>query len=307
MTLVSRVLAVAGLVLVGWAVVTEYGAVLHGHPAYAIILAITAVGSILILWHNRDGGPSRGPIRFLAAIVLRVLMVLWLLAIWWLRPFTAEEPALSAMRSDASVTVSESATRIELRPAEPATTGVVFQPGAKVEARAYAAVLRPLAEAGSPVVIVKQPLSIAFLALGAFGDVRSAEPGVARWIIGGHSLGGTVAAIQADQHDSDDSAAAAGLLLFASYPAQDISDSLDAAVLSISGTRDGLATPSDIEASKPRLPAGAEFVAIEGAVHSQFGDYGPQPGDGEPSIGHDEARERISAESVALVERIARR
>ncbi len=108
-----------------------------------------------------------------------------------------------------------------------------------MEARAYAAVLRPIAEAGHVVVIVKQPLGIGFLALGAFGDAREAQPEVSRWIAGGHSLGGTVASIDADRHDSDASAPAAGLLLFASYPATDIS-ALEAAVLSISGTRDAL-------------------------------------------------------------------
>ncbi len=66
-----------------------------------------------------------------------------------------------------------------------------------------------------------------------------------------------------------------------------------------------MATPDDIEASADDLPADSEFVAIEGAVHSQFGDYGPQAGDGQPTISHDEAREQISKESVAFVDRIA--
>jgi pimeloyl-ACP methyl ester carboxylesterase len=300
-TLISRVLAIAGLVLSGWALVTESGAVIHGHPAYAILLAITVAGSIFILWHNRDGGPSRGPVRFVAAIVVRVLMVGWLFAIWWLRPFTAEEPALSAMQSDQAVTVTESIASIVMQPADPESTGVVFQPGAKVEARAYAAVLRPLAEAGFPVVLVKQPLGIGFLALGGFSDAREALPEVDRWVVGGHSLGGTVASIEADQHDEDATAPAAGLLLFASYPGSDISSSLDATVLSLSGTRDALATPADIRESRADLPKGARFVAIEGAAHSQFGDYGPQPGDGQPTISHDAARSRISKESVTFV------
>lgn len=304
MTVISRLLAIAGLVLAGWALVTESGAVIHGHPAYAILLAITVAGSIFILWHNRDGGPSRGPIRFVFAVVLRVLMVGWLFAIWWLRPFTAEEPALSAMLSDQDVTVTESATAVVMQPGDPEQTGVVFQPGAKVEARAYAAVLRPLAEAGHPVVIVKQPLGIAFLALGGLGDARDALPDVDRWIVGGHSLGGTVASIEADQHDEDGSAPAVGLLLYASYPGTDIGSSLAADVLSISGTSDALATPADIEDSRANLPQGARFVAITGAVHSQFGDYGPQPGDGQPAISHDAARSRISHESVSFVTRL---
>ena len=53
------------------------------------------------------------------------------------------------MDSDAAVTVTESATQIVMTPTgEVSSTGVFFQPGAKVDARAYAAVLRPLAEAG---------------------------------------------------------------------------------------------------------------------------------------------------------------
>ncbi len=305
MTWISRVLAVAGLVLVGWALVTQLGAVVHGHPAYAIVLAVTAAGSLLILWRNRDGGPRRGPLRFVAAMLLRVLMVGWLAAVWWLCPFTAQEPAIGAMESGGGVTVTESATRIVLEPEQPSKTGVVFQPGAKVEARAYAAVLRPLAQAGHLVVIVKQPLGIGFLAIPAFADVRDAYPSINRWVVGGHSLGGTVASIQADRADTGERRVV-GLLLYASYPGSDISGSLTAQVLSISGTLDGLATPSDIDASKLNLPQGARFVAIQGAVHSQFGDYGPQPGDGQPTISHDKARARISKESVTFVDTLTK-
>jgi pimeloyl-ACP methyl ester carboxylesterase len=235
---------------------------------------------------------------------LTVGAVGWLALVWWLQPFTAQEPAQAAMQSDESATVTESATRIVLEPAgQGSTTSVFFQPGAKVEARAYAAVLRPLAEAGYRVVIVKQPLGIAFLSLGAFDSVRSDFPGAESWVLGGHSLGGTVAAMQAEAADSDAQAPARGLLLYASYPAGDMRDSLSAAVLSISGTNDGLATPADIEASKPNLPEDTEFTPIEGAVHAYFGDYGPQPGDGQPTISHDDARAQISEASVGFVSR----
>jgi pimeloyl-ACP methyl ester carboxylesterase len=56
--------------------------------------------------------------------------------------------------------------------------------------RAYAAVLRPLADAGYTVVIPKQPLGIAFLATGAFESTRDAHPDIDSWVVGGHSLGG---------------------------------------------------------------------------------------------------------------------
>jgi dienelactone hydrolase len=96
-----------------------------------------------------------------------------------------------------------------------------------------------------------------------------------------------------------------GLLLHASYPASDISGVRGVSVLSVSGTNDGLATPADIEASKANLPADARFTAIDGAVHSFFGDYGPQPGDGVPTISHDEARTQISNASVEFAAGVA--
>ncbi len=72
-------------------------------------------------------------------------------------------------------------------------------------------------------------------------------------------------------------------------------------MLSVSGSNDRLATPSDIEASKANLPAGSTFTVIQGAVHAYFGDYGPQPGDGVPTISHDDARQQISDASVEFV------
>jgi pimeloyl-ACP methyl ester carboxylesterase len=306
MAWVSRVLAVLGFLLVGWALVTAGPAVVHGHPAYPILLVLVVVGSLwALLLHRTQRDPVRGW-RRVGSIALALGAVAGLMVVIYARPFTAQEPALAAMESDASVSVSESATRLVLMPTTGASaTGVFFQPGAKVEARAYAAVLRPLAEAGHPVVIVKQPLTIAFLALGAFDSAQADFPQIESWVLGGHSLGGTVASIQADGNDEDAQGPARGLLLHASYPGSDISGTLSGQVLSVSGTNDGLATPADIEASRDTLPGGARFEVIEGAVHSFFGDYGPQPGDGEPTISHDEARTQISNASVEFVAQVA--
>jgi hypothetical protein len=301
-----RLLAVLGIVVVAWALLTQAPAVVHGHWAYAVLLGLTVVGSVWALWLHRRARPIPGGWRRLGAVALVVGATGWLAAAVYFRPFSAEEPALAAMESDGAVEVIESSTRIVLEPVSaPSSTAVLFQPGARVEARAYAAVLRPLAEAGHRVVIVKQPLGIAFLATGALDAAREAQPDAAAWVVGGHSLGGTVAAIQADDADEDATAPVTGLLLHASYPASDMSDSLQAQALSVSGTNDGLATPADIEASRADLPADARFEAIEGAVHAFFGDYGPQGGDGEPTISHDEARTRISNASVAFVAEVA--
>jgi hypothetical protein len=301
-----RALAALGLAIVLWALVTSFGAVVHGHPAYAVLLLVTVVGSAFALWRHRARAPWVTGWRRFGSVLLVVGAVIWLAAVAWLRPHSAEEPALAAMRSDGTVRVQESATRIVLKPTGTVSpTGVIFQPGAKVEARAYAAVLRPLAEAGYQVVIVKQPLAIAFLALGAVGDVQDDYPSITSWIVGGHSLGGTVAAMEADDHDSDATSPVRGLLLYASYPASDISDSLTASVLSISGSNDGLATPEKIQRSQQDLPAASRFTVVDGGIHAFFGDYGSQSGDGTPTISHDDARRQIIEASVAFVDEVA--
>ncbi len=301
-----RVVAALALVAVGWVCLTAWAPVVHGNPAYPVLLALTVLGALGALWRARRPHARPGTWRLLGRGLLLVLSVGWVAAMVWLRPFAAVQPALAAMRSDAAVTVTESATRILLAPAagaQPASpVGVFFQPGARVDARAYAAVLRPLAEAGHPVVIAKQPLGIAFLALSAFDGARSAQPEVQRWVVGGHSLGGTVAAIQADAADADRVAPAVGLLLYASYPAGDVRGSLTTAVESVSGSNDGLATPAKIEASRVDLPADTTFTVIEGGTHAQFGSYGAQPGDGIPTISDEQARTLISEASLRFVD-----
>jgi len=294
--------AVGALLVVVWALATAWGAVVHGHPAYAVLLGLTVLGAVLV--GRRALGPPRArtALRWFTGVLLLALGIAWVTLVAWLRPFTAVEAALSAMEPDSAVEVSETATTIVLQPTGAGSgTAVFFQPGARVDSRAYAAVLRPLAEAGHTVVIAKQPLGIAFLAVGAFDDARTRHPQPERWVVGGHSLGGTVASLEADAADSDAIAPAVGLLLLASYPASDLSTSLTAAVESVSGTEDGLATPDDIEASRADLPPDAQFTVVEGASHAQFGDYGPQPGDGTPTISDDEAREQVSLAAAAFV------
>lgn len=69
-------------------------------------------------------------------------------------------------------------------------------------------------------------------------------------------------------------------------------------VLSLSGSEDGLSTPEKIADARDQLPADADMVEIDGASHASFGDYGPQDGDGTPSI----SREQIHAEVTRLTE-----
>ena len=101
-------------------------------------------------------------------------------------------------------------------------------------------------------VIVDMPLNLAVLNPGAADKVMAAYPEIQHWAIGGHSLGGAMAANYAVNHPEQ----VQGLVLWAAYPAS--SDDLSSSnlrVVSIFGSLDGLATGEKIEASRPLLPA----------------------------------------------------
>jgi pimeloyl-ACP methyl ester carboxylesterase len=217
-------------------------------------------------------------VRVLAIVVgLLVAGVVGIL-IWSQVGVMAAEPApLAEVRADADILITDDPAAIVLAPTDGATeVGLVFIPGAKVDPWAYAAKLSGVvAEDGITVVITKPTLNLAFFDLRPLDAFTALAPDVDTWMVGGHSLGG----VRACQLASD----ADALVLFASYCATDLADS-GLPVLSIGGSEDGLSTPEKIAAARDLLPADAELVEIDGAGHASFGDYGPQAGDGEPTI-----------------------
>jgi hypothetical protein len=302
---VTRIVAIVGVIISAGAAFATGPMLIHGHPAYVVVLAATLVVSVIVAVRSWSLAAPRNPVRLGRRVLQAVLIVMSALviaAVVWLVPSSAEDPALAAMKSDHSVTVVESATEIVMTPTGvESSVGVFFQPGARVDARAYSAILRPLVEAGHLVVITKQPLGIAFLSMGAFATARSAHNPVTRWVVGGHSLGGLVASTDAETFAGVARDPVVGLLLFASYPATNIAG-VNVSVLSISGSNDGLSTPAKIAAAKPTLPATTRYLVVKGGVHAFFGDYGLQEGDGKPAISRNRARAEIATGSIAFVD-----
>ena len=298
----ARVISAGTLVAVAWIAITAFPMLVHGQPTYVALLLVTTIVAIFVsvfAWRARAFSPRR---RQTPRTIGLVAAIIWAVLIGWLAPSVASPTAVAAMTSGSGVMVTESASEIVLQPTGSAdATGLFFQPGAKVDARAYAAVLRPIAAAGHVVVIPKQPLGIAFLLVGAFDTAKDQFAKVTKWVVGGHSLGGTVASMTANSYCNAGHEPVVGLLLFASYPATDISSSLKCPVLSISASNDGLATPEQIQSTKHLLPASTRYVQIRGAVHAFFGDYGTQSGDGQPAISHGAARAQISTLAGAFL------
>jgi hypothetical protein len=288
---------------------TGWGAITASQPAYlitlvvVIVLALAATAwSLLVRSRSEAKARSRAWVvirRILGLLGTTVVAVLLVL----LAPLAATPVAVAAMESGTGVGVTTTSSVIQLLPAgDVSRTGLVFFPGALVDPRAYVPLLRPLAADGFTVEIVKPPYGIAFLSAGAPNGIIAAHPAIARWVVGGHSLGGVVASSYAGagHHGID------GLVLWASYPNGNIAGATGLAVTSISASNDGLATPAKIEATRSRLPPTTRFVVVHGANHSDFGDYGTQRGDGVATIPRQQAQRQIEAATLALLERVDR-
>lgn len=297
------------LVVSLWVIVTRWDTIQASHPAYFITLRLVAVVSVAVgalsLLTRRAEPVERDPVPSWRRIVTRgvaVVAVLGLVGVLlYLRPHPASSTAIAAMSGAPGVTVTESALRITLEPTgEPRTTGLVFYPGALVDPRAYVPNLTPLAAEGYPVVIIKLPYNIAFLDPNGAQAAMDADSDITRWAVGGHSLGGVMAASVADRDDTR----IGGLLLWGSYPNGSSRDRTSLQAMSIYGSEDGLTTPAKIDATRDRLPPDTTFVEIQGGNHAFFGDYGDQSGDGVATVTREEAQRQIRAASLGLMQRV---
>ena len=292
--LIRVLLGLACLAAACWVAATRWSTLGSGHPAYPVLLGVMTMVGIALVVTARRTRPA-GTLRTTGRIAAALSLVAVLAAAVWLRPYPADDIAVAATHPSPTVDVLDSVSAWELRPALPSGIGVVFFPGALVDPRAYLPVLRPLAEQGHLVVVLKPPLSVALL--GSATATLDAHPDVRSWAVGGHSLGGVAAASAVSDPRIR------GLFLWASYPARDLSGATVAAA-SISGERDGLSTPADIQASRSQLPPSTVFTQIPGAVHAFFGDYGPQVGDGMPSTDRATAQRSIIAATERFLSRL---
>lgn len=162
-----------------------------------------------------------------------------------------------------------------------ANVGLVFYPGAKVEYTSYAPLMRDLAEQGYLAVVVEMPFNFAFFDISAADRIRAMYPQVKHWWVGGHSLGGSMAAQYAANHTTDEGLA--GVVLLGSYTASDLSAS-NLGIVSLYGSNDLVINKGKLEESTALMPNDALVVEIAGGNHAQFGNYGAQAGDGTASI-----------------------
>ena len=206
--------------------------------------------------------------------------------------YRADEGAVSVFDADEQIAVCVSDNGNVVFEPKNATRGFIFYPGGKVEHHAYEPLLAELAREGVLCVLVKMPFNLAVFDINAADGIREQYPEIEDWYIGGHSLGGSMAAAYLEKNAEDYE----GLVLLGSYSTADLSDSgLD--VLSIFGSEDKVMNREKYDENKTNLPGAFTEIVIDGGCHAYFGMYGAQDGDGVPSISNAE-QIRITAEYI---------
>ena len=221
------------------------------------------------------------------------------LLVWGLTPLGPAEEALAALESNQNVIVEDKGDFIVFSPnLITPITGFILYPGGHVDYRSYAPIAQEIASHGYMVTIVKMPLSLAIFGINKADHVITAYPGIRYWVIGGHSLGGSMAGAYAKDHTNR----VEGVAFWASYPATgDDLSSANLKGLSTYGSNDLVLSMEQYNETVPLLPAGTIRQVIHGGNHAQFGNYGLQPGDGTATISAEDQQTQAADLTVRLL------
>lgn len=234
-------------------------------------------------------------IRITGWTALSALMTTIVAGLAWAHVvYPADREATIAVWQDPRVEISTPGRAVVLSPTadskKPLSDWVlVFYPGAKVDPFSYLAPFVDLVgDDGLRVVIPEPPLNLAFTVSQPASELAALAGDYQSLAVGGHSLGGVKACLEADSAD------VRALLLQASYCANDLS-ATSLSVLTVLGSRDGLTDSAVVDEAAGLLPDGHTTLVIDGANHASFGSYGPQAGDGSSMVSPEEMRIQLTA------------
>ncbi len=241
--------------------------------------------------------------RSLFIVIVSVVIVLSLLlgacAIYLGDYYRADEEAIEAFAPMSKVKFRELSDGSFVFEPDEIEAGFIFYPGGKVENDAYKPLMAALESKGIFCVLVEMPFNLAVFDINAADGIIERYPQVEDWYIGGHSLGGAMAATYLGNHTDDFE----GLVLLGAYSTVDLSKT-DLTVLSIFGSEDKVMDREAYSDNRSNLPSDAIEAEINGGCHAYFGMYGHQSGDGEPSVTNEK---QINITANAIFEIILRR
>lgn len=239
---------------------------------------------------------KRKSIIISVSVIATVAIIFGVCAIYLGDYYRADEGAIAVFAPSESIKVTSLDNGCVVFEPQDATVGLIFYPGGKVEHNAYQPLMAALARKGILCVLVEMPFNLAVFDINAADGVQEAYPQIDSWYIGGHSLGGSMAAAYLSDHADEYE----GLILLGSYSTADLSKTeLD--VISIYGSDDKVLNREKYDENKANLPGDYIEVEIDGGCHAYFGMYGPQDGDGTPTVTREEQTAITAKEIAALV------
>lgn len=221
--------------------------------------------------------------RLVLIILLAAVAVLAALFFWYVSDYyPAEDTALAVLAQEDGMETRDNLTI--LSPSYPTDTGILFYPGAKVEAEAYLPLLDQIRQAtGATCILVHMPFHMAIFDADAAEAVMESFPEIHHWYMAGHSMGGAMASKFASEHpDQVEGLFLLGAYLYGDYPEEK--------TLTIYGSLN--------QSVEDHIDYTQNIVKIQGGNHAQFGNYGPQKGDPPASISAEEQQ----AQAVAAIE-----
>lgn len=239
--------------------------------------------------------------KILLIAIIIVLMILTGFVVWAETPPTPMPEAFAALNSSENVTVVSGQWLVFEPKVTNYSVGFIYYPGGRVDFRSYAPYANAIAAQGFLTVIVPMPLNLAVFNSNAANSVIAAYSNITTWVVGGHSLGGTMAG----QYVHDNPSKVKGLVLWAAYPESgtDLSQ-FNIRVLTVHGTNDGLVSSKQIDDSLKQLPPDTVRVDIVGGNHAQFGWYGPQSGDNPATISRQQQQDQTVNATVNLLKKL---
>lgn len=249
-----------------------------GFPCVILFAAGCAgMAAMIVLGIAADPGSARANwIEQTVNGIAQLCFLLGIIVIWYASDsYAAGDEAVKCLSGSETTTVCE--TDFGLFFDGPGSdSALVFYPGGKVEYTAYAPLMLKIAEGGTDCFLCEMPYNLAVFDINAADKVMS-EYSYDKWYLGGHSLGGAMAASFAGGRRD-----ISGLVLMGAYP----ESQPGCAALIIYGSNDGVVNRS-------RLKKGLDYdnttsVEIHGGNHAWFGCYGKQDGDNDAAITHEE-------------------
>jgi len=183
-----------------------------------------------------------------------------------------------------------------------ADTGFIFYPGGRIDPRGYSNLMYAIAEKGYLVIVPMMPINMAIFNSNIADEIIASHPEIQSWVIGGHSVGGTAAALYTFAHPEKID----GLAIWSSYPADNSNISaLDIPVILMYGGNEVGVTDESINARKHLLPPDTRYIKIEGGDHHQFGSYLLTTEENLATISREAQHEQILSAMFELLQSVA--